>query len=68
MTITPNALFHAGCIDLIQRIDAESIDLVYLDPPFLPQSQDWQTPSVRDRDDSSHQYLQKIKEYNSYIV
>lgn len=35
MPITPNALFHADCIDMMQRVDDESIDLIYLDPPLL---------------------------------
>ena len=38
MTITPNALFHADCIEMIQRVETESIDLVYLDPPLRVQS------------------------------
>jgi DNA modification methylase len=58
MTIAPNALFHADCIEVLQRIDAASIDLVYLDPPSLPQLQDWQTLSARDGEDSSYQHLQ----------
>lgn len=34
MSITPNALFHADCLDLMQRLGTECIDLVYLDPPY----------------------------------
>lgn len=34
MLITPNALFHADCLEFMQRLDEDSIDLVYLDPPL----------------------------------
>lgn len=35
MPITPNALFHADCVEMMQRVDDESIDLIYLDPPLF---------------------------------
>jgi DNA modification methylase len=60
MAITPNALFHADCIEMIQRVEAESVDLVYLDPPLLPQRENRQGPSTRERDNSSYQQLQFI--------
>jgi DNA modification methylase len=34
MPIIPNALFHTDCVDMMQRVEDESIDLIYLDPPL----------------------------------
>lgn len=34
MTISPNALFHSDCLDLLKRLESESIDMIYLDPPL----------------------------------
>src|SRR5579884_2871981 len=34
--ITPNTLFNANCIDVIERIEDETVDLIYLDPPQWP--------------------------------
>lgn len=34
--ITPNTLFHANCVDVIKRIEDQTIDLIYLDPPQWP--------------------------------
>jgi predicted methyltransferase len=48
MEITPNALFHADCIEMIQRLDTESIDLVYLDPPPTQDVASWPNESTRD--------------------
>jgi len=58
MAITPNALFHADCIETIQRVDSESVDLVYLDPPPLPRSDNRQGASASDN--SSYQQLQLV--------
>jgi DNA modification methylase len=60
MVITPNALFQADCIDLMQRLDAESIDLVYLDPPLSSRSNIRQSVSTGNEDDSDYQQLQFI--------
>lgn len=32
MSISPNAIFQADCLDLFERIDDKSVSLVYLDP------------------------------------
>jgi DNA modification methylase len=55
MSITPNALFQADCIEVIRRLDAESIDLIYLDPPFHSQAEAGQTTG-----ENSPQHLQYI--------
>ena len=34
MPIHVNALCYGDCLDWMQRWDDESIDLIYLDPPF----------------------------------
>ena len=33
-TEKPNTLHYGDCLDILQRMDAESVDLIYLDPPF----------------------------------
>lgn len=40
MPITPNAIFYADCVDMMQRVEDESIDLIYLDPPLLTMRSD----------------------------
>ena len=60
MTITPNALFHADCIGMMQRMEPESIDLVYLDPPVPLSSSECESGLSRDIDDYSYQQLQLI--------
>ena len=32
--LTPNSLYYGDCLDWMQRWDDESVDLIYLDPPF----------------------------------
>ncbi len=32
-----NKILHGNCIDMLQEIDANNIDLVYFDPPFFTQ-------------------------------
>jgi site-specific DNA-methyltransferase (adenine-specific) len=32
-----NKILHGNCIDRLQEIDANNIDLVYFDPPFFTQ-------------------------------
>ena len=34
MTLQPNALYFGDCLDWMQRWDDQSVDLIYLDPPF----------------------------------
>jgi DNA modification methylase len=34
MSITPNALYKADCLELLERMDNECAALVYLDPPW----------------------------------
>ncbi|HEY1939185.1 MAG TPA: DNA methyltransferase [Candidatus Angelobacter sp.] len=50
MPITPNALFHVDCIEMMQRVDDESIDLIYLDPPLPTQRFDWVTSAAKKLD------------------
>ena len=40
MTATekPNTLHYGDCLEILQRMDAESVDLIYLDPPFNSKS------------------------------
>ena len=33
-TLSPNTLYYGDCLDWMQRWDDESVDLIYLDPPF----------------------------------
>ena len=33
-TEKPNTLHYGDCLDILQRMEAESVDLIYLDPPF----------------------------------
>lgn len=39
-------LYQGDCLDILKNLDAESIDLIYLDPPFFSQK----THSLRTRD------------------
>ena len=42
MKLQPNAVFRSDCLILLERLDAETIDLVYLDPPWGADSaSDW---------------------------
>ena len=34
MSFTPNALYYGDCLDWMRSWPAESVDLIYLDPPF----------------------------------
>jgi len=34
-----NHLFYGDCLDNLSRLPAESIDLIYLDPPFKEHKQ-----------------------------
>ena len=34
MSLQPNALYFGDCLDWMQRWDDQSVDLIYLDPPF----------------------------------
>jgi DNA modification methylase len=29
-----NKLYYGDCLDILRELDAESVDLIYLDPPF----------------------------------
>ncbi|HEX9925253.1 MAG TPA: DNA methyltransferase [Anaerolineae bacterium] len=40
--------YHGDCLNIMQEFDAESIDLIYLDPPFFTQK----VHSLRTRDRS----------------
>ena len=33
-TPSPNRLYYGDCLGVMERLDAESVDLIYLDPPF----------------------------------
>ncbi len=33
-SLTPGSLYYGDCLDWMQRWDDESVDLIYLDPPF----------------------------------
>lgn len=35
MPIQPNALYHTDCLALLERIENDQVDLVYLDPPWF---------------------------------
>ncbi len=35
MRISPNAIYHADCLLLLERLESNSAKLVYLDPPFF---------------------------------
>jgi DNA modification methylase len=35
MSIEPNLLCHCDCLQLLERVEDESCDLIYLDPPWL---------------------------------
>jgi predicted methyltransferase len=67
MEITPNALFHADCIEMIQRVDTESIDLVYLDPPPTQDVVKWSNESMRGGDDGLYQRLQFISRICQHV-
>ena len=32
--VQPNALYYGDCLDWMERWDDQSVDLIYLDPPF----------------------------------
>jgi len=59
--IQPNALFHADCIELMQRIDEESIDMVYLDPPRVPQILEPPHASAEKASESERQHLEHLE-------
>jgi site-specific DNA-methyltransferase (adenine-specific) len=58
MTIVPNALYHADCIEVIQRIDEESINLVYLDPLSFTYFRSQHPGSKKSAYEATHHYLQ----------
>ena len=33
-TSSPNRLYYGDCLGVMERLNTESIDLIYLDPPF----------------------------------
>jgi site-specific DNA-methyltransferase (adenine-specific) len=57
--ITPNALFQADCIDVVMRLETESIDLIYLDPPPALQ-EGGRNSSPDDSATASHEQLHFI--------
>jgi DNA modification methylase len=59
--IEPNALFQADCIDLLQRLDTESVDLTYMDPPLSSHvARQRQGLSHSDDGNTWHHHLQFI--------
>jgi DNA modification methylase len=58
--IKPNALFNADCIEVLQRMEAHSIDLVYLDPPLPTLTGAHDTSSDPSQNHSWHQHMQFI--------
>ena len=38
MALTPNALFQADCLALLERLEAERVTLAYLDPPWFSEA------------------------------
>ena len=52
-------MIHVGdCLDIMSRMDFESVDLIYADPPFFTQK-DW--GEYDDRWESEEQYLEFIR-------
>ena len=37
MSLQTNQLYLGSCLDVLPRIESDTVDLVYLDPPFYTQ-------------------------------
>ncbi len=57
MGITPNALIHSDCLEIMQNMEEGSVDMVYLDPPDLS----------GDRKNSSSTRSQEQSENREYL-
>lgn len=67
MSLQTNQLYLGSCLDVLPRIESETVDLVYLDPPFYTQrvqslrSRAGDEYSFDDRWDSREDYLSMIR-------
>ena len=63
-----NRVYHGDCLDILKTYTAETVDLVYLDPPFFTQtrqtlkSKDYKEYSFDDSWDSIHSYIGFLRE------
>lgn len=63
--MTANVLHCGDCLDVLKEIDSNSIDLIYLDPPFFKQKEYKQ----KTRDNSEeYSFNDKWKDVNDYYL
>jgi site-specific DNA-methyltransferase (adenine-specific) len=67
MEIQPNILFKADCLELLERLNTEAIDLVYLDPPPLATSGTLCGSPERAPDDQVDQQLRLISKVCQHV-
>lgn len=60
MLITPNALFQCDCLDLLERMDTEQVDIAYLDPPWFIEDKFHHKGGEISNDDAFQEYLDFI--------
>lgn len=63
-----NSIIHENCINVLREIPSDSINTIYLDPPFFTQKEHWLVDSSRnikysfyDKYDSLEDYLNLLK-------
>ena len=60
-------ILHGDCLDLLPTINNESIDLIYLDPPFFTQKSHQLTNRSRDRTFSFDDMWRSHLEYGEFL-
>lgn len=58
-----NKILLGDCTKILKSLDSNSIDLVYLDPPFFTQ----RSHSLRDRENNEYKFTDKWKDIQEYI-
>jgi site-specific DNA-methyltransferase (adenine-specific) len=60
----PNKIYEGDCRDVLKKIESDSIDMVYLDPPFFTQKEH----SLKTRDNSKeYKFTDKWDSIEEYI-
>ena len=60
-------IIHGDCLDLMKKMDDNSIQLVYLDPPFFTQRKHRQTTRSGDKEYSFEDTWDSVKDYIEYL-
>ena len=58
-----NKIFHGNCIERIQEIEIEKVDLVYFDPPFFTQKKH----SLSSRENKTYEFDDKFNSLDEYL-